>query len=334
MTCASTLPTHTAMPSRQAGPRRGLRATARRRVRRVGRSAPRPCRGRSRGSRVERGQELRRRVVPVLADRPCSPAVQTLRRTRAGQLPDDPVRRLDPVLGPRVDLRVLFEHLQRLGELPLRGDLAAVTRDPRLAAFVREGVDPVGVRLGGMVLPQLDIGVRPVARTRPARTAACRRRASGSTVQAVKSVPIAMMPSGSNAAWPRSPSGRPTGARRGSRPGSATPSPAASGRPVDGQGGLDDTVRVRVHGGAEFGAVLDPDDEGAPGEGAEIDADYRVARPVTVHNHRPGPRWAHGPTRFLRGFETRSLAVRMRVFTFTKAYVKSWPQTWDAGGLL
>ena len=61
-----------------------------------------------------------------------------------------------------VDLAVLLEQLEALGELPLAGDQAAVAGDPGLAAAVRELVDPVGLRLGGVVLPELDVGVRPV----------------------------------------------------------------------------------------------------------------------------------------------------------------------------
>src|ERR1035437_6403716 len=39
----------------------------------------------------------------------------------AAQLPDDPVGGLDPALCLLVDLRVLIQQLERLGELPLRG---------------------------------------------------------------------------------------------------------------------------------------------------------------------------------------------------------------------
>ena len=78
----------------------------------------------------------------------------------AAQLPDDPVGGLDPVVHRGVDLRVLLEELQALGELPLGGDQPAVARQPRLAALGGQGVDPVGLRLRGVVLPQLDVGVR------------------------------------------------------------------------------------------------------------------------------------------------------------------------------
>src|SRR5699024_8286598 len=77
----------------------------------------------------------------------------------AAQLPHDPVGRLDPTFGALVDLGVLFEELKALGELPLAGDLAAVAGQPALAAFGGEGVDAVGLRLGGVVLPQFGPGV-------------------------------------------------------------------------------------------------------------------------------------------------------------------------------
>ncbi len=78
---------------------------------------------------------------------------------RAGELPDDPVGRLDPPLGPLVDPGRLVQQLQGLGELPFGGDLPAVPGQPRLAAFGGQLVDPVRVPLGRVVLPELDVGV-------------------------------------------------------------------------------------------------------------------------------------------------------------------------------
>ena len=80
----------------------------------------------------------------------------------AAQLPDDPIGCFDPVLHARVDLRILLEQLQRLGVLPLAGDQPAVSGQPRLAPFVGHRVDPIGLGLSGVVLPELDVGVRPV----------------------------------------------------------------------------------------------------------------------------------------------------------------------------
>ena len=62
-----------------------------------------------------------------------------------------------------VDLAVLEPQLDQLREVPLRGDPAAVARQELLAALERDLVEPVGDRLGGVVLPQLRPGVRPLA---------------------------------------------------------------------------------------------------------------------------------------------------------------------------
>ncbi len=78
----------------------------------------------------------------------------------AAKLPDYPVRRLDPTLDAGVEVGVFVEHLEGLGELPLRRDLAAVAAYPGLAAMVRQFVYQVGLRLRGVVLPQLRIGMR------------------------------------------------------------------------------------------------------------------------------------------------------------------------------
>jgi hypothetical protein len=165
VTCASTLPTATAMPSGrpvQAAASGGQPA---------GQGAQLGDRlldlvGEEAGEvRVQRRQVVRRRVGAVLADRLVARRAGVA-HVGAAQLPDDPVGRLDPVVHPVVDLAVLLEQLQALGQLPLRGQLAAVAGDPRLAALVRQRVDPLGVRLGGVVLPQLDVGVRPVGQLR------------------------------------------------------------------------------------------------------------------------------------------------------------------------
>jgi hypothetical protein len=67
------------------------------------------------------------------------------------------------VVGPVVDLAVLLEQLQPLGQRPLRRELAAVAGQPRLAALLGERVDPVRLRLRGVVLPQLHVRVRALA---------------------------------------------------------------------------------------------------------------------------------------------------------------------------
>ncbi len=159
VTCASTLPTATAMPSGQPGPGRGAGGE------RAGPRAQRGDRvlqlvlGEAGEPWVQRGEVLPGGVVAVLADA-LVPGGAGVARLGAAQLPDDPVGRLDPALGPLVDLRVLVQHLERLRVLPLGGDLPAVPGQPRLAALAGQGVDPVRLPLGGVVLPQLHVGVR------------------------------------------------------------------------------------------------------------------------------------------------------------------------------
>ncbi len=80
----------------------------------------------------------------------------------AAQLPDDPICRFDPVIHALVELRILLEQLQCFGVLPLTRDEAAVASQPGLAPFGRDSVDPVGLRLGRVVLPQLHVGVRSI----------------------------------------------------------------------------------------------------------------------------------------------------------------------------
>jgi len=77
----------------------------------------------------------------------------------AAELPDDPVRGLDPAAGRLVDLAILLEYLKGFRELPLGGDAAAVAREPRLAARRRHRRDALGLRLGRVVLPELRVGV-------------------------------------------------------------------------------------------------------------------------------------------------------------------------------
>src|SRR5206468_5451494 len=79
------------------------------------------------------------------------------------QLPDNPVGGLHPAIDAVVDLGVLLEDLQRLGELPLAGDGAAVSLEPRLIPARGDRVDPVGLWLRRVVPPQLGVRVWPVS---------------------------------------------------------------------------------------------------------------------------------------------------------------------------
>ena len=84
-------------------------------------------------ARRELLEEVHARVLPVLQD-PLVAGGAGVADVVAAQLPHDPVGGLHPPLHPVVELDILLEDLQSLGELPLRGDQPAVAREPRLAA--------------------------------------------------------------------------------------------------------------------------------------------------------------------------------------------------------
>ena len=113
-------------------------------------------------------------------------------RLDAGQLPDHPVGGLDQTIGRLVDARSLVQDLERLRKEPLGRDLAAVTRQPRLAADPGDGVDLVGLGLGGMMLPELHPCVRVAPEIGRAAQSGVPSAVVGSIVQAVKSTPIPM----------------------------------------------------------------------------------------------------------------------------------------------
>ena len=112
---------------------------------------------------IERGEELGlREAVLGRPDRLVARGA-VVPSLGASQLPDHPVGSLDQAIGRPIDLRCLAQDLQRLGEEPLRGDLAAVSRQPGLPHLGREAVHVVCFGLGGVVLPELDPGVRLAA---------------------------------------------------------------------------------------------------------------------------------------------------------------------------
>ena len=216
---------------------------------------------------VQRPEEVRRRVVAFLVDA-LVPGGAGVAGLGAAQLPDDPVGRLDPAVRLLVDVRVFLQQLESLGELPLRGDLAAVPADPRLAALVGQRVDPVRLGLGCMVLPQLGVGVR--AALQPGHLAQRGAVAPGGQYRAGGEVgPDADHLGGVDP-------GRLDGL--GHRLAQHVPvvfrvlqGPVRRqwllGR---GQLGVHDRVPVGADGGAEFGAVADPDHHGPAGERAEV----------------------------------------------------------------
>ena len=147
--------------------------------------------------RIEGGEVARVREAVALRPHRLVAGGAGVARLDAGQLPDDPVGRLDQAVGRRIDLGRLVEDLERLREEPLGRDLAAVAVEPGLAGRARDVVDPVGLGLGGVMLPELDPGVRVRRERRADGTAACRRPCAGSIVQAVKSIPMPMTSVGS-----------------------------------------------------------------------------------------------------------------------------------------
>lgn len=189
----------------------------------------------------------------------------------AGQLPDDPVGRLDPVAHRRVDVRGLFEHLEALGELPLRRDQPAVARQPLLAARPGQLVDPVGLRLGGVVAPQLHVRVRlgrELRQLAQRRSVHCGRnhRAGGEVGGDADDV-----------------GGVRAGRGQGGGDGGAQDVDVVRGhlqRPLRRQRppgrrelAVDDAVAVLRHGAAQLGTVPHAHDDRAPGERAVVDAD-------------------------------------------------------------
>ena len=228
VTCASTLPTATAMPS--GSPVQAAASAVSPPARSP--SWPIGCSSlsatKSSNAGVQRGEVVARGVLPVLVDALVAGGAGVA-DVAAAQLPDDPVGRLDPAVGGRVDLRVLLQQLQRLGELPLAGDAAAVAGQPGLTARLRQLVDPVGLRLGCVVLPELEVGVRAVAEP-PSSHSGVPSASVGSTVHAVKSVPIPMTSAGSTPLAARA-SGTAVAAPRPSPTGPAGPSPVEAPPP-------------------------------------------------------------------------------------------------------
>ena len=170
----------------------------------------------------------------------------------------------------RVDLGRLLQQLQALGELPLRGDQAAVARQPGFAALAGQLVDPVGLALGGVVAPQLHVGVRLAGEL---RQLAQRGAVGGGRHHRA----------GGEVGGDADDRGRvDAGGRRARRDGGAQhvdvvggdlQGPLRGQRAAVGQRSVEHAVRVVVTRGAELGAVGHPDHDGAAGQGAEVHAD-------------------------------------------------------------
>jgi hypothetical protein len=219
---------------------------------------------------VQRGEEVRRRVVAVLVDA-LVPGRAGVAGLGAAQLPDDPVGRLDPAVRLLVDVRVLLQQLESLGELPLRGDLAAVPADPRLAALVGQRVDPVGLGLGRVVLPQLGIGVRaalqPGHQAQRGPVAPGRQHRAGGEVGPDADHLGGIDPGRLDGLGYRLTQHVPVVLR-------VLQGPVRRQRlPGRGQPGVHHPVPVGADGGAELGAVADADHHGPAGERAEVHPD-------------------------------------------------------------
>ena len=144
----------------------------------------RELRGQVPEARVQRGEELRRREPALAAPEALVAGAAGVAHPRPRELADDPVAALDDRRRGVVDLGILLEDLERLGREPLRGALAAVVGEKRLAALPGERVDPVGLRLRRVVLPELGPRVRarrPLRQQteRPARPVDRQDRAGG-----------------------------------------------------------------------------------------------------------------------------------------------------------
>ena len=229
-TWASTFATATAVPGRQAGPGRRLGGEAagpladRRRSRRIFVSTT-SAKARVEGREVGRvGEAVALGPHRLVARGAGVPGLD------AGELPDDPVGRLDQAVRGRVDLGRLVEDLERLREEPLRRDLPAVAVQPGLPGRPRDLVDAVRLGLGGVVLPELDPGVRVRAERRELAEGGAvgggRQHRAGGEVDA-----DADDVGGVHAGLRGRPPGRPSGARAGSRRDPGAPSRAAGRRP-------------------------------------------------------------------------------------------------------
>ena len=159
-TWASTLATATAVPGSRpvqaaaSAVRPPARSPTWRRSRRIFVSTTSANAG-SRAAEVGRvGEAVALRPHRLVAGRARVP------RLDPGQLPDDPVGRLEQAVRGGVDLRRLVEDLEGLREEPLRRDLAAVAVQPVLPGRPGDLVDAVRLGLRGVVLPELDPGVR------------------------------------------------------------------------------------------------------------------------------------------------------------------------------
>ena len=133
-TCASTLATATAVPARGRWPRAISAVSPPARAPR-GRSLPHLVADDVAHARVQRREKVRAGEAFLLAPDGLVARGASVARLHAGQLPDDPIGGLDQTVGGLIDLGRLVQDLQGLGKEPLGRDLAAIARQPGLAAL-------------------------------------------------------------------------------------------------------------------------------------------------------------------------------------------------------
>ena len=109
---------------------------------------------------IEGLEELRRRKPVGATPESLVARAAGVSDQRAGELTGGPVGGFDDAGRGLEDLRILVEDLQRLGHEPLRRGPAAVVVEKALAARRGDFINPVGLGLGRVVLPELDPGVR------------------------------------------------------------------------------------------------------------------------------------------------------------------------------
>ena len=238
-------------------------------------------------ARIERGEVVvRRETVPLRPHRLVAGRADVA-GLPTGQLPDDPVRCLEEPLGTSVDVRRLVEDLERLGEEPLGADLPAIAIQPGLAARARDVIDPIRFGLGGVVLPELDPGVRLGAQIREEaqRGAVGGRREHRARGEVDADADDVV----------RSHAGRSedVGDRRLEDPQvvlGILERPLGRKHDVavlDRQPMVDHAVRIRMDGGREDGAVADVDEDRAAGLRPEVDTDGVAAqRPSPVRDRQ------------------------------------------------
>ncbi len=219
---------------------------------------------------VERAEVVGRRVGAVLEVGLVAGGAGVA-RLDAAHPPDHPVGGLDQPIGGAIDLRRLFEDLQRLGQEPLARDLAAVAGEPRLAARGGGRGDAIGLRLRRVVLPQLDPRVRVPAelgqRHQRRAVAFHRQHRAGGEVDGDAGHGARIDARLAHRLGHGGLQHVQVVERVLQRPLVAQPHRRAGKRLID------HAVRVRRHRRGQFGAVADADDDRTAGFRAEVDPD-------------------------------------------------------------